>query len=197
MCYVSGHSAWATRREGETYQTRRRPLTWGNGWCSAGDGGVWVTATSSRNFSPVSSCARGGRAPTPVRRTHTNSGQGRAASLGADGVADAGDNAGVGETLDFVVHRFDDDRRGIDAGIIPLGSSNGETGVSASQADANPQGKGPTVAAKKAPAKKAAKKAPAKKTAKKAPAKKTAKKAPAKKAPAKKTAKKAPAKKRR
>ena len=87
MCYVSGHSARATRREGETYQTRRRPLTWGNGWCSAGDGGVWVTATSSRNFSPVSSCARGGRAPTPVRRTHTSSGQGRAASLGADGVA--------------------------------------------------------------------------------------------------------------
>ncbi len=111
----------------------------------------------------------------------------------------ARDAIAVGETLDFVVHRFDDDRRGIDAGIIPLGSSNGETGVSASQADANPQGKGPTVAAKKAakkaPAKKAAKKAPAKKTAKKAPAKKTAKKAPAKKAPAKKTAKKAPAKK--
>ncbi|NDH88298.1 MAG: hypothetical protein EBY61_06675 [Actinobacteria bacterium] len=66
------------------------------------------------------------------------------------------------------MHRFDDDGRGIDAGIIPLGSSNGETGVSASQADANPQGKGPTVAAKKAPAKKAAKKAPAKKAAKKA-----------------------------
>jgi hypothetical protein len=119
----------------------------------------------------------------------------------------ARDAIAVGETLDFVVHRFDDDRRGIDAGIIPLGSSNGETGVSASQADANPQGKGPTVAAKKAakkapakkaPAKKApAKKAPAKKApAKKAPAKKTAKKAPAKKAPAKKApAKKAPAKK--
>ncbi|HBU04342.1 MAG TPA: hypothetical protein DEA70_07635, partial [Acidimicrobiaceae bacterium] len=65
----------------------------------------------------------------------------------------ARDAVAVGETRDFVVHRFDDDRCGIDAGIIPLGSSIGETGASASQAERNPQRKGPTVAAKKAPAK--------------------------------------------
>ena len=75
------------------------------------------------------------------------------------------------------MHRFDDDRRGIDAGIVPLGPSTGKSGESAPQAESNLQGGGPAVAAKKA-AKKAATKTPAKK----APAKKT----PAKKAPAKK-----------
>ena len=147
--------------------------------------GAVITATVE-SFSSHGAYARAGDASVylPLRL------------LGDPAPRRARDAVAVGETRDFVVHRFDDDRRGIDAGIIPLGSSNGETGVSASQADANPQGKGPTVAAKKAPAKKAAKKAPAKKAAKKAPAKKAAKKAPAKKAPAKKTAKKA-AKKRR
>ena len=150
--------------------------------------GAVVTATVE-SFSSHGAYARAGDASVylPLRL------------LGDPAPRRARDAVAVGETRDFVVHRFDDDRRGIDAGIIPLGSSNGETGVSASQADANPQGKGPTVAAKKAPAKKAAKKAPAKKApakktpAKKAPAKKAAKKAPAKKAPAK----KAPAKKRK
>ena len=103
----------------------------------------------------------------------------------------ARDAVAVGETRDFVVHRFDDDRRGIDAGIVPLGPSTGKSGESAPQAESNLQGGGPAVAAKKAatktPAKKTAKKAPAKKApAKKAPAKKTATKTPAKKAPAKK-----------
>jgi len=113
----------------------------------------------------------------------------------------ARDAVSVGETRDFFVHRFDDDRRGIDAGIVPLESSTGTTDASAPQVDTKPQRKRPTVAAKKAakkaPAKKAAKKAPAKKAAKKAPAKKAAKKAPAKKAAKKAPAKKAPAKKRR
>ena len=104
----------------------------------------------------------------------------------------ARDAVAVGETRDFVVHRFDDDRRGIDAGIVPLGPSTGKSGESAPQAESNLQGGGPAVAAKKA-AKKAATKTPAKKTAKKAPAKK----APAKKAATKTPAKKAPAKKRR
>jgi hypothetical protein len=157
--------------------------------------GAVVTATVE-SFSSHGAYARAGDASVylPLRL------------LGDPAPRRARDAVAVGETRDFVVHRFDDDGCGIDAGIIPLGSSNGETGVSASQADANPQGKGPTVAAKKAPAKKAAKKAPAKKAAKKAPAKKApakkapakkapAKKAPAKKAPAKKAAKKAPAKK--
>ena len=124
----------------------------------------------------------------------------------------ARDVVSVGESREFVVHRFDDDRRGIDAGIIPLDASSGQNDVSTSQSDTNTRTKGPTVAAKKAakkatkksakkaPAKKAApkkaaKKAPAKKAAKKSTAKKAAKKAPAKKAGAKKAAKKAPAKK--
>ena len=67
----------------------------------------------------------------------------------------ARDAVAVGETRDFVVHRFDDDRRGIDAGIVPLGPSTGKSGESASQAESNLQGGGPAVAAKKA-AKKAA-----------------------------------------
>ncbi|HAB57008.1 MAG TPA: hypothetical protein DCE75_03045, partial [Acidimicrobiaceae bacterium] len=71
----------------------------------------------------------------------------------------ARDAVSVGETRDFVVHRFDDDRRGIDAGIIQFGSTTGKTGVSASQADTNPRGKGPTVATRKA-AKAPAKKSP-------------------------------------
>ncbi|MEC7673443.1 MAG: hypothetical protein VX525_07825, partial [Actinomycetota bacterium] len=99
----------------------------------------------------------------------------------------ARDAVAVGETRDFVVHRFDDDRRGIDAGIVPLGPSTGKSGESAPQAESNLQGGGPAVAAKKAAKKAPAKKAPAKKApAKKAPAKKTATKTPAKKAPAKK-----------
>ncbi|MEM8707032.1 MAG: hypothetical protein AAGE98_11295 [Actinomycetota bacterium] len=123
----------------------------------------------------------------------------------------ARDAVSVGDARDFVVHRFDDERRGIDAGIIPLDGSSGQTEASTSQSDKNTRTKGPTVAAKKAAkkaTKKSAKKAPAKKAAvkkaaKKAPAKKAAKKstkkaakkAPAKKAGAKKAAKKAPAKK--
>ena len=123
--------------------------------------GAVVTATVE-SFSSHGAYARAGDASVylPLRL------------LGDPAPRRARDAVAVGETREIVVHRFDDDRRGIDAGIIPLGSSNGETGVSASQADANPQGKGPTVAAKKASTKKAAKKAPAKK----APAKKAAKK---------------------
>jgi hypothetical protein len=167
--------------------------------------GTVVTATVE-SFSSHGAYARAGNASVylPLRL------------LGDPAPPRARDAVAVGETRDFVVHRFDDDRRGIDAGIIPLRSSNGENGASASQSDTNPRGKGPTVAAKKAPAKKAAKKtpakkapakkaakktpakkAPAKKAAKKTPAKKAAKKTPAKKAPAKKAAKKTPAKKRR
>ena len=151
--------------------------------------GAVITATVE-SFSSHGAYARAGDASVylPLRL------------LGDPAPRRARDAVAVGETRDFVVHHFDDDRRGIDAGIIPLGFSNGETGVSASQADENPQGKGLTVAAKKASTKKAtakktAKKAAKKAPAKKAPAKKAAKKAPAKKAPAKKAAKKAPAKK--
>ena len=120
----------------------------------------------------------------------------------------ARDAVTVGETRAFIVHRFDQDRRGIDAGIIPFGGSSDQTQASTHQSDPKTPTKGQTVAAKKAAkkatktsAKKAAKKAPAKKAgvkkaAKKAPAKKApAKKAPAKKAGVKKAAKKAPAKK--
>jgi hypothetical protein len=86
----------------------------------------------------------------------------------------------LGATIDFVIDRYDDDRYGIDAGLIPA------PGV------ARPAKR----AAKKTAAKKTAKRGAAKKTTKRAPAKKTTKRAPAKKAPAKKTtAKKAPAKK--
>ena len=169
--------------------------------------GAVVTATVE-SFSSHGAYARAGDASVylPLRL------------LGDPAPRRARDAVAVGETRDFVVHRFDDDRRGIDAGIVPLGPSTGKSGESASQAESNLQGGGPTVAAKKAakkaatktpakkaPAKKAAKKAPAKKApakkaatktpAKKAPAKKAAKKAPAKKAPAKKAAKKTPAKK--
>ena len=147
--------------------------------------GAVVTATVE-SFSSHGAYARAGNASVylPLRL------------LGDPAPPRARDAVAVGETRDFVVHRFDDDRRGIDAGIIPLRSSNGENGASASQSDTNPRRNGPTVAAKKTPAKKAAKKTPAKKAAKKAPAKKAAKKTPAKKTPAKKTpAKKAPAKK--
>jgi len=141
-------------------------------------GGV-VTATVE-SFSSHGAYARAGDASIylPLRL------------LGDPAPQRARDAVAVGETRDFVVHRFDDDRRGIDAGIVPLGPSTGKSGESASQAESSPQREGPTVAAKKAakkaPAKKAAKKAPAKKAAKKTPAKKAAKKAPAKKAPAKK-----------
>ncbi|MEO0495141.1 MAG: hypothetical protein AAF081_17175, partial [Actinomycetota bacterium] len=106
----------------------------------------------------------------------------------------ARDAVNVGDTREFVVHRFDGDRRGIDAGIIPLDPSSGKTEASTSQSDTNTRGKGPTVAAKKA-AKKSTKKSAKKAPAKKAAVKKAAKKAPAKKAPAKKAAKKSTAKK--
>ena len=48
----------------------------------------------------------------------------------------------VGETRDFVVHRFDDDRRGIDAGIVPLGPSTGKSGSRHPRPN-RPQGKAP------------------------------------------------------
>ena len=117
----------------------------------------------------------------------------------------ARDAVTVGESRRFIVHRFDEGRRGIDAGIVPFGASSDQTRLSTDQSDPKTPTKGRTVAAKKAakkttkkaakkapakkaPAKKAAKKAPAKKSTKKAPAKKSTKKAPAKKAPAKKAA---------
>ena len=115
----------------------------------------------------------------------------------------ARDAVTVGESRRFIVHRFDEGRRGIDAGIVPFGASSDQTRLSTDQSDPKTPTKGRTVAAKKAAkkttkkaAKKApAKKAPAKKAAKKAPAKKSTKKAPAKKAPAKKAAPKKAAKK--
>ena len=105
----------------------------------------------------------------------------------------ARDAVTVGETRDFIVHRFDEDRRGIDAGISPFDDSSDQTEASTHQSDLKTPTKGRTVAAKKA-AKKATKKSAKKAPAKKAGAKKAAKKAPAKKA-AKKATKKAPAKK--
>jgi len=112
----------------------------------------------------------------------------------------------VGEARTFVVTAFDTPRRGIDLAIPGVESSEAAApsatdllGGAASDGENQPAEEAPSMAVKKAPAKKAAaKKAPAKKAAaKKAPAKKAAaKKAPAKKAPAKKApAKKAPAKK--
>ena len=112
----------------------------------------------------------------------------------------------VGEVRTFVVTAFDTPRRGIDLAIPGVESSEAAApsatvlhGGTASDGETQPAEEAPSMAVKKAPAKKAAaKKAPAKKAAaKKAPAKKAAaKKAPAKKAPAKKApAKKAPAKK--
>jgi hypothetical protein len=112
----------------------------------------------------------------------------------------------VGEVRTFVVTAFDTPRRGIDVAVpgVDLGapsepSATPPPGGTAVDGDTQPAEEAPSMAVKKAPAKKAAaKKAPAKKAAaKKAPAKKAAaKKAPAKKAPAKKApAKKAPAKK--
>ncbi|MEQ8840453.1 MAG: hypothetical protein RIB98_05700 [Acidimicrobiales bacterium] len=76
------------------------------------------------------------------------------------------------DTVDFVIHRYDDERKGIDAGLI------------ATDGGARPAGR-PT---KKAAAKKTTRKSTAKKTARKSTAKKTtAKKAAAKKTTAKKT----------
>ena len=88
----------------------------------------------------------------------------------------ARDVVSVGETRDFVVHGYDDERLGIDAGLVPA--------------------PGAKPAARKTPAKRAAaKKSPAKKAAAKGrPAKKAVskraatKKSPAKKRPAKKAA---------
>ena len=108
----------------------------------------------------------------------------------------------LGETVDFVVHRYDDDRHGIDAGLVPA------PGTTSTPRRAPRKAPAKKAAAKKAAAKKAttrrtpakktaAKKATAKKsTARKAPAKKTAaKKATTKKSTAKSTARKTPAKK--
>ena len=114
----------------------------------------------------------------------------------------ARDAVTVGEVRSFIVHRFDEERRGIDAGIIPFDHSSDQTGASTQQSDLKTPTKGRTVAAKKA-AKKATRKSAKKAPAKKAGAKKAAKKAPAKKSAAKKAtkkstkkaAKKAPAKK--
>ena len=109
----------------------------------------------------------------------------------------ARDAVTVGESRSFIVHRFDEERRGIDAGIVPFGRSTDQTEASTEQSDPKTPTKGRTVAAKKA-AKKSAKKSAKKAPAKKAAAKKAVKKAPAKKAAkksTKKAAKKAPAKK--
>jgi hypothetical protein len=95
----------------------------------------------------------------------------------------------LGSTVDFVIHRYDDERYGVDAGLVPVPGGARSTPRPAERAAAR------STPARKAPAKRtAAKKAPARKSAaKKAPAKKTtAKKAPARKSTAKKTAKKAP-----
>lgn len=115
----------------------------------------------------------------------------------------------LGATMDFVVHRFDEERYGIDAGLIPAPDAptssrrrrparKAAATKKARATTAKKAAKAPAKKAAKTPTKKAAKKttrAPAKKAAKKttkAPAKKSrstaAKKAPAKKAAAKKTA---------
>ena len=91
----------------------------------------------------------------------------------------------VGDTREFVVHRYEEEHHGIDAGLIPTPDA------------PTPARTGERKAAEKAPAAKtrkaSTKKAPAKKApAKKAPAKKTAAKRTAKKTPAR-TAKKTPA----
>ena len=106
----------------------------------------------------------------------------------------ARDAVTVGESRRFIVHRFDEGRRGIDAGIVPFDASSDQTALSTDQSDPKTPTKGRTVAAKKA-AKKTTKKAAKKAPAKKAPAKKAAKKSTKKAAP-KKATKKA-AKKRR
>lgn len=97
--------------------------------------------------------------------------------LGDPAPTKARDVIELGDTVDFVIHRYDDERHGIDAGLVPV------PGTSTS-------GRRPAKKAAKTTKKAAARKAPVKKAAKKT----TAKKAPAKKA-AKKTTKKAPAKK--
>jgi hypothetical protein len=101
----------------------------------------------------------------------------------------------LGETRDFVVHRFDPQRRGID--VVPAGARPALTeGDSRIVAEAvAPAAGNQTTDAEEAPvspvAKKATRKAAAKRSTKKAPAKRAAKKSSAKKAPAKRTAKKA------
>jgi len=109
----------------------------------------------------------------------------------------------LGATVDFVIHRYDDERHGVDAGLVsvPGGARPAPRPAKKTAAKKAPAKK--TTAKKTAAKKTAAKKPPAKKaTAKKTAAKKTAakktaaKKPPAKKTTAKKTAaKKPPAKK--
>ena len=127
--------------------------------------------------------------------------------LGSPAPTKARDVIDLGATVDFVIHRYDDDRNGIDAGLIPAPGG----AKPARKASAKKTASRPAPAAKKRArrvpmAKKAvAKRAPAKRAAtKKAPAKKTvakktavARKSPAKKTVAKKTAvaRKSPAKK--
>ncbi|MEZ5245171.1 MAG: hypothetical protein R2707_08760 [Acidimicrobiales bacterium] len=123
----------------------------------------------------------------------------------------------LGDTVDFVIHRYDDERYGVDAGLVPVPGGERSAPRPAKKATAKRATAKKATTAKKAPAKKTpakratAKKAPAKRaTTKRAPAKKatavkattakattkkattakkaTAKKAPARKAPAKKTA---------
>ena len=108
----------------------------------------------------------------------------------------------LGTTIDFVVHRYDTDRKGIDAGLVPVDGAGGADKSSSPTTGTNTMAKKATkksvkkAAAKRPAAKKAAKKKATKKAApKKTAAKKATKKAPAKKTAAKKTAKKAPAKK--
>ena len=108
--------------------------------------------------------------------------------LGDPPPSKARDVLDIGATMDFVVHRFDDERHGIDAGLIPVPGTKKPARKSTRAGTAKKRTPG-KVAAKKAPARKAtAKRATAKTTAKKA-TRKAAAKAPAKKA-AKKAAKK-------
>ncbi len=97
--------------------------------------------------------------------------------LGDPAPSKARDVVEVGDTREFVVHRYEEEHHGIDAGLIPTPDA------------PTPARTGERKAAEKPPAKKApAKKGPAKK----GPAKKTAAKRTAKKTPAR-TAKKTPA----
>jgi Zc3h12a-like ribonuclease protein len=115
--------------------------------------------------------------------------------LGNPAPTKARDVIELGATIDFVVHRYDSDRHGIDAGLIP---APGGAPAPAKKTTAKRAVKKTTkkAAAKKPAAKKTTKKAAAKKTTAKRAVKKTTKKAAAKKPAVKKTtAKKTTAKK--
>ncbi|MEM9200864.1 MAG: hypothetical protein AAGC53_04365 [Actinomycetota bacterium] len=203
-----GNKRRADTPKAEKRNSRSQPTAEASDKPGANAQGVWTTFRSEHplgstitatvdSFSSHGAYARAGDASVylPLRL------------LGNPTPRRARDAVTVGESRRFIVHRYDSERRGIDAGIIPFEESSDQTEVSTNSSDMSNPTKGPTMAAKKAakkstkksakkaPAKKAAAKKSAKKAAKKSTAKKAAKKAPAKKAGAKKAAKKSAAKK--